>query len=74
MSFAIVVVVYFDHIVLSHQNIVFGRKIRSKKGALVATKSVERKRAELCWKLFVRGKGLDYVENEIEKNQEKGSK
>ncbi|WP_103867094.1 IS110 family transposase [Aquimarina sp. I32.4] len=47
----------------------FGRKIRSKKGGLVAIKAVARKLAELYWKLFV--KGLDYVENGIKKYQEK---
>ncbi|MCK0148386.1 hypothetical protein MWU78_22325, partial [Arenibacter sp. F26102] len=39
----------------------FGRKIRAKKGGLVAIKAVARKLAELYWKLFV--KGLEYVEN-----------
>ena len=48
---------------------VFGRKIRSKKGGLVAIKAIARKLAELYWKLFV--KGLDYVENGIKKYQEK---
>lgn len=47
----------------------FGRKIRSKKGGLVAIKAVARKLAELYWKLFV--KGLEYVENGIQKYQEK---
>jgi hypothetical protein len=47
----------------------FGRKIRARKGALVAIKAVARKLAELYWKLFV--KGLDYVENGIKKYQEK---
>lgn len=47
----------------------FGRKIRAKKGGLVAIKAVARKLAELYWKLFV--KGLDYVENGIKKYQEK---
>lgn len=47
----------------------FGRKIRSKKGGLVAIKAVARKLAELYWKLFVRG--LEYVENGIKKYQEK---
>ena len=43
----------------------FGRKIRSKKGGLVAIKAVARKLAEYYWKLFV--KGLNYVEKGIEK-------
>jgi len=47
----------------------FGRKIRSKKGGLVAIKAVARKLSELYWKLFV--KGLEYVENGIQKYQEK---
>lgn len=47
----------------------FGRKIRSRKGGLVAIKAVARKLAELYWKLFV--KGLEYVENGIQKYQEK---
>jgi transposase len=47
----------------------FGRKIRAKKGGLVAIKAVARKLAELYWKLFV--KGLKYVENGIKKYQEK---
>lgn len=47
----------------------FGRKIRAKKGGLVAIKAVARKLAELYWKLFV--KGLEYVENGIQKYQEK---
>jgi transposase len=47
----------------------FGRKIRSKKGGLVAIKAVARKLAELYWKLCV--KGLEYVENGIKKYQEK---
>ena len=47
----------------------FGRKIRSKKGGLVAIKAVARKLAELYWKFFV--KGLDYVEHGIKKYQEK---
>ena len=47
----------------------FGRKIRAKKGGLVAIIAVARKLAELYWKLFI--KGLDYVENGIKKYQEK---
>ena len=47
----------------------FGRKIRARKGGLVAIKAVARKLAELYWKLFV--KGLEYVENGIQKYQEK---
>jgi len=47
----------------------FGRKIRSKKGGLVAIKAVARKLAELYWKLFV--KGLDYVEKGIKLYEEK---
>lgn len=47
----------------------FGRKIRSKKGGIVAIKAIARKLAELYWKLFV--KGLDYVENGIKKYEEK---
>jgi transposase len=47
----------------------FGRKIRSKKGGLVAIKAVARKLAELYWKLIV--KGLEYIENGIKKYQEK---
>ena len=47
----------------------FGRKIRSRKGGLVAVKAVARKLAELYWKLFV--KGLDYLENGIKKYEEK---
>jgi transposase len=44
----------------------FGWKIRSKKGGLVAIKSVARKLAELYWTLFVKG-----LENGIQKYQEK---
>lgn len=47
----------------------FGRKIRAKKGGLVAIKAVARKLAALYWKLFV--KGLDYVENGIKAYEEK---
>lgn len=47
----------------------FGRKIRARKGGFVAIKAVARKLAELYWKLFV--KGLAYVENGIERYQEK---
>ncbi len=47
----------------------FGRKIRAKRGGLVAIKAVARKLAELYWKLFV--KGLEYVEGGIQKYQEK---
>ncbi len=43
---------------------VFGRKIRSRKGGLIAVKAVARKLAVLYWKLFV--KGLSYVEKGIE--------
>lgn len=41
----------------------FGRKIRAKKGGLVAIKAVARKLAELYWKLHV--KGLEYIEKGI---------
>ncbi|PIZ05554.1 MAG: hypothetical protein COY57_06665, partial [Flavobacteriales bacterium CG_4_10_14_0_8_um_filter_32_5] len=47
----------------------FGRKIRAKKGGLVAIKAVARKLASLYWKLFV--KGLDYVEKGIKDYEEK---
>jgi len=47
----------------------FGRKIRAKKGGLVAIKAVARKLATLYWKLFV--KGLDYVEKGIKAYEEK---
>jgi transposase len=47
----------------------FGRKIRAKKGGLVAIKAVARKLAELYWKLFV--KGLEYVEKGIKVYEEK---
>ena len=47
----------------------FGRKIRAKKGGLVAIKAVARKLAELYWKLFV--KGLDYAEKGIKVYEEK---
>ncbi|MFV1977410.1 MAG: IS110 family transposase [Candidatus Scalindua sp.] len=47
----------------------FGRKIRAKKGGLVAIKAVARKLAVLYWKLFV--KGLDYVEKGIRAYEEK---
>ena len=47
----------------------FGRKIRAKKGALVAIKAVTRKLAALYWKLFV--KGLEYVEKGIKAYEEK---
>lgn len=48
---------------------VFGRKIRGRKGGLVAIKAVARKLATLYWKLFV--KGLDYVEKGIKLYEEK---
>ena len=47
----------------------FGRKIRAKKGLMVANKAVARKLAILYWKLFV--KGLEYVEKGIKAYQEK---
>lgn len=47
----------------------FGRKIRAKKGGLVAIKAVARKLAELYWKLNV--KGLKYIEKGIEMYQAK---
>ena len=47
----------------------FGRKIRAKKGGLVAIKAVARKLATLYWKLFV--KGLDYIEKGIKAYEEK---
>lgn len=47
----------------------FGRKIRAKRGGLVAIKAVARKLAALYWKLFV--KGLDYVEKGIKVYEEK---
>lgn len=47
----------------------FGRRIRARKGPMVAIKAVARKLAELYWKLFV--KGLDYVENGIKAYQER---
>ncbi|GAA3626466.1 IS110 family transposase [Flavivirga jejuensis] len=46
----------------------FGRKIRAKKGGLVAIKAIARKLAELYWKLFVNG--LEYVEKGIKKYEE----
>jgi transposase len=48
---------------------VFGRKIRAKKGSIVAIKAVARKLAELYYKLHT--KGLDYVEQGIENYQAK---
>jgi len=48
---------------------VFGRKIRAKKGGLVAIKAVARKLATLYYKLQT--KGLEYVERGIEEYQEK---
>lgn len=47
----------------------FGRKIRARKGPLLAIKAVARKLAELYWKLFV--KGLNYVENGIKNYESK---
>lgn len=47
----------------------FGRKIRARKGPLLAIKAVARKLAELYWKLFVRG--LDYVEKGIKDYEQK---
>ena len=47
----------------------FGRKIRAKKGPMVANKAIARKLAVLYWKLFV--KGLEYVEKGIEAYHEK---
>lgn len=48
---------------------VFGRKIRARKGGLVAIKAVARKLAVLYYKLHT--KGLEYVEESIEKYQQK---
>lgn len=48
---------------------VFGRKIRAKKGGLVAIKAVARKLAVLYYKLQT--KGLEYIEKGIEDYQEK---
>lgn len=48
---------------------VFGRKVRAKKGGLVAIKAVARKLAVLYYKLQT--KGLKYVEKGIEDYQEK---
>ncbi len=47
----------------------FGRKIRARKGPIIAIKAVARKLAELYWKLFV--KGLDYVEKGIKDYEQK---
>ncbi len=47
----------------------FGRKIRARKGPMVANKAIARKLAELYWKLFVNG--LEYVEKGIEAYKEK---
>jgi len=47
----------------------FGRKIRAKKGPMVANKAIARKLAVLYWKLFVNG--LEYVEKGIEAYREK---
>lgn len=47
----------------------FGRKIRARKGGVLAVKAVARKLAELYWKLYV--KGLDYVEKGIAAYEEK---
>lgn len=47
----------------------FGRKVRAKKGPMVANKAIARKLAELYWKLFV--KGLEYVEKGIVAYKEK---
>lgn len=47
----------------------FGRKIRARKGPVLAIKAVARKLAELYWKLFV--KGLDYVEKGIKEYEQK---
>jgi len=47
----------------------FGRKIRAKKGGMVAVKAVARKLAALYWKLFV--KGLAYIEKGIKAYEEK---
>lgn len=47
----------------------FGRKLRSRKGPILAIKAVARKLAELYWKLHVRG--LGYVEKGIKAYEEK---
>jgi transposase len=47
----------------------FGRKIRARKGPLLAIKAVARKLAELYWKLFV--KGLTYVDEGVKIYEEK---
>ena len=47
----------------------FGRKIRARKGPVLAIKAIARKLAELYWKLFV--KGLDYVEKGIKEYEQK---
>jgi transposase len=43
----------------------FGRKLRARKGPSIAIKSMARKLAVLYWRVMV--KGLEYVENGIEK-------
>lgn len=46
----------------------FGRKLRARKGPSIAIKSVARKLAVLYWRVMV--KGLEYVENGIQKYEE----
>jgi transposase len=47
---------------------VFGRKLRARKGPSIAIKSMARKLAVLYWRVMV--KGLEYVENGIQKYEE----
>ena len=47
----------------------FGRRIRSRKGSVVAIKAMARKLAVLYWKLFM--EGLDYVKQSAEKYKQK---
>lgn len=46
----------------------FGRKLRARKGPSIAIKAMARKLAVLYWRIMV--KGLDYVENGIQKYEE----
>ena len=46
----------------------FGRKLRARKGPSIAIKSMARKLAVLYWRVMV--KGLEYVENGIQKYEE----
>ena len=46
----------------------FGRKLRARKGPSIAIKAMARKLAVLYWRIMV--KGLDYVENGIQKYED----